>query len=214
MILKLLVSGVVLFGAFFAGQTVSSGPQDEKDAAKKAKEEMAKMMEMYEKAAQPTDIHKALAKLAGKWNQTSKFDGMPGMPPCEGKGTAEYKSIIGGRFVTCDVTGEMPDMTDPTKMKAFTGFQLLGYDTTTKQYQMAWVDNMGTGIWWTTGTPDASGKTVTFDGTAKDVLTPQGRPFRFVWHAESDDKHTLEMWDAMDGKTLTKMGVITETRVK
>ena len=34
MMLKLFVSGFVVVGAFFAGQSVSSAPQDEKDAAK------------------------------------------------------------------------------------------------------------------------------------------------------------------------------------
>jgi hypothetical protein len=35
-----------------------------------------------------------------------------------------------------------------------------------------------------------------------------------VINIESPDKHTIELWDAFDGKTLTKMGTVTETRKK
>jgi predicted small secreted protein len=45
MILKLFVSGLVVFGAFFAGQKVAT-PQDA-DPKKPSPEEMAKMMEVY-----------------------------------------------------------------------------------------------------------------------------------------------------------------------
>jgi hypothetical protein len=41
----------------------------------------------------PGPEHKALQKLVGKWSLTLKLDGN------ETKGTAEFKSILGGQFV-------------------------------------------------------------------------------------------------------------------
>jgi hypothetical protein len=203
MTLKLIVSGLVLFGAFFAGQKAAlSAPQDEKEAAKQAE-----MMMKVAKSAIPGEQHKQLAKMAGKWNQEIKFG------PTANAGTIEYKSIIDGRFVVGHCTSQMPG--PDGKMMPFLGFQLLGYDNVTKQYQSVWVDSMGTGFWACSGPADASGKVVTLEGTMKDVITPEGRPFKFVVKHDGDDKRVIEMWDAMEaGKAPTLQGTITETRAK
>jgi hypothetical protein len=204
MILKLLVSGLVVLGGFFAVTTPA--PQDA--------EEMAKMMAMYEKAATPGAEHKALESLVGKWDQQNKF--MMGGPPMESKGTAEYKSILGGRFVVCDTKSKMtmPGPDGKPVERDFTGFMVLGYDNALKQYQSLWCDSFGTGMFMSTGTADAAGKLVTLEGTMKDVLTPQGRPWKMTILTEGPDKQVTELWDAMDGKTLQKVGIITSTRAK
>jgi len=215
MMLKLLVSGLVVVGAFFAGQSVSSAPQDEKeDAKKKAMEKMMADMQKCVEAAKPGEQHKQLAKLAGKWNQTSKFImPIPDMPPVESTGTMEYKPIIDGRFVISELKSEMPGMDG--KPEPFNGFQILGYNNVTKEYEAVWVDSMTTGLWASHGKADAAGKVITPDGTAKDPITPSGRPFRVVIKIENDDKHMMEWWDSMkDGKTLELLGNMTETRAK
>lgn len=203
MILKLLVSGLVVLGGFFAVTTPS--PQDA--------EEMAKMMAAYEKAATPGEQHKALASLAGKWDQHNVF--MMGGPPQESKGSVEYKSILGGRFVVGHSASKMKMPGPDGKMveREFEGFMVLGYDNVLKQYQSIWCDSMGTGIYMSQGTADAAGK-VTLEGTMKDALTPAGRPFKMTIAHEGPDKSVTELWDAFDGKNLQKMGVITATRAK
>jgi hypothetical protein len=208
MILKLLVSGLLVVGGFFAVNTPAT--QDAQDA-----EKMKEMMAMYEKAAQPGDQHKGLQTLVGKWDQKCEFT-MGGPSPTVSSGTAEYRSLHDGRFVIGENNTKMmmPDATGKMTERPFTGFNLLGYDNVLKQYQSCWCDSMGTGIFWSTGTPDASGKVITYEGSMKDAMTPQGRPWKMVINLESNDKHVIELWDAMDGKTLQKMGVITETRKK
>jgi hypothetical protein len=186
-------------------------PQDEKEAnLKKMMEEMQKVQE----AAKPGPQHAGLAKLVGEWDQTSHFK-MEGMEPCTGTGTCKYRMMLGGRFLVADTDStmkiKMPDGT--TAEQPFQGFMLMGYDNVVKEYQMVWCDAMGSGIYVLTGKADASGKTVTFDGIAKDVMTPEGRPWRTVFKLDSDDQHTLELWDSHNStKTLALMGTIVSKR--
>jgi Protein of unknown function (DUF1579) len=199
MLLKLTLSGLLLAGAYVAGTYAPfTGPQDEKDREK--------MMAAYEKAGQPGEQHKALASWAGKWSQSGEC------PMGKWTGNVEYKSILGGRFVVGEADAKM-QMGD--KAVDFQSFQINGYDNVLKQYQTVWLDSMGTGVYLLPGTADASGKKLTFEGPVKDVLTPNGRPFRVVVTIDGDDKHTTELWDSKkDGKTLEKEATITETRVK
>jgi hypothetical protein len=172
MTLKLCVAGLIAVGAFFAGQG-TSGPQDEKDAAAKKKQEM----EAYMKAATPGAEHQTLATLVGKWEETGTFtDGKP---------------------------MDMP----------FTAMAILGYDNVTKQFQEAWLDSMGTGLYTLAGKADASGKKITMEGIAKDVKTPEGRPWKFVMDLSNADKVTTEMWDTHKG-AMIKVGTITSVRKK
>jgi hypothetical protein len=209
--LKLVVSGLVVAGAFFAGNKVAA-PQDDKKMP--SQDEMAKIMAMYEKAATPSEMHKKLSGLAGKWDQKNTFN--MGGAPQESSGVAEYRELHGGRFVVCETACKMmmPGPDGKPVEKSFSGFNLLGYDNTLKQFQSCWCDSMGTGMFLSTGTPDASGKIITYEGVMKDAMTPNGRPWKMVYSWESDDKHTIELWDAFDGKNLEKMGTIVETRRK
>jgi Protein of unknown function (DUF1579) len=211
MILKVLVSGLVVFGAFFAGQKVAT-PQDA-DPKAPSKEDMAKMMAAYEAAGKPGEPHKGLASLVGTWDQKVVCM-MPGMPQTENTGTAVYKSILGGRFVVEEMNGKMSMPTADGKLetKDFSGFQVMGYDNTLKEYQALWCDSMGTGMFLSTGKADASGKSITYEGIMKDVMTPQGRPWKMVVNLEGPDKHVLDMYDAFDGKNLVKVMTVTETR--
>ena len=201
MMIKLLGSSLLVLGGFLAANV--SAPQDEKQL-----EEMKKMMEAYEKAAQPTDIHKGLASLAGSWDQQCDFGGQAT------PGSVEYRSILGGRFVVGESKMKMA-MPGAPEAKEFEGFHILGYDNVLKQFHSVWTDSMSTGLMFSTGSADASGKVITFESIAKDVLTPQGRPFKMVIKLEGNDKHVVELYDSVkDGKTLEKMGTVTATRKK
>jgi hypothetical protein len=208
MMLKLCAAGLIAVGAFFAGQTVST-PQDDKKQP--TPEDMAK----WEAAKKPGEQHKALAAMAGKWNQKVTMT-MPGYPKQEYDWTAEYKSLHDGRFVTMELAGKMsfPGPDGKIMEMPFNGFEVMGYDNVTKKYQSVWCDNGGTGLFMSEGTADPSGKVITLEGNMKDAMTPQGRPWKMAITLESPDKHLVEMWDAMDGKNLVKVMSIVETRAK
>jgi hypothetical protein len=188
-------------------------PQDEKEAAKKpSAPDHAKNMELYAKANVLGDRHKMVTSWAGTWDLKFVMDGLPG----ESTGTVQYRPILGGRFIAAESAGKMTGMeTDGRKMEMpWEGFQIIGYDNVLAQYQSIWCDSMGTGMWFSTGSEDATGKVITFEGPVKDAVTPEGRPFKLIIKIESDDRHTIEIWDAKDGKTMVRNGVMTETRRK
>lgn len=192
-------------------------PQDEKDAGKKTQDEMTKL----KAAAEPGEIHKKIAKLEGTWDQqmVNTTDGM------SSSGTITYRPVLGGRFILGESKAVMKMGPAAAKMDGtgdghasnevpWEGFQLIGYDNATKKHVTTYSSTMGTGICFLEGTADPSGKVITYEGTMKDAITPQGRPFKVVVNCESDDKTVVELWDSKGGKPLAKSCVITETRQK
>jgi Protein of unknown function (DUF1579) len=215
MLLKALVTAaVVAASVLLAGNSGWSFlPQDEKDAGKKmSQDDMAKVMA----AAQPGEQHKRLAKLEGTWDQkiVNEAEGM------SSSGTVTYKTILGGRFVVGETKATMklpgPDgkANGSSKEHPYEAFQIIGYDNVAKKHTTTYLDSMSTGIFTAEGTADATGKIITYEGTMKDALTPQGRPFKVVVNCESDDKTTIQLWEAKGGGPLAKSCTITETRQK
>ncbi|MEY2504038.1 MAG: hypothetical protein QOJ05_944 [Verrucomicrobiota bacterium] len=125
-------------------------------------EEMKKMMEL----SMLNDNHKLLAATAGNWTNVVKMWMDPKGAPTESKGTAVRKAVMDGRYVTGDYTGsfKMPGADGKMKDMNFKGMSLDGYDNVKQKFVSGWVDNMGTGIYITEGTYDASAKTITYTG--------------------------------------------------
>ncbi|HSS77982.1 MAG TPA: DUF1579 domain-containing protein [Thermoanaerobaculia bacterium] len=132
-------------------------------------------MDAMMKAASPGEPQKKLARLAGDWTFTNTMWMAPGQPPVESKGTMHGVVLMGGRYVEHTWKGDMMGM-------PFEGRGTDGYDNVGKEYVASWVDNMGTGIAYSTGHCDAAGKVCTYSG---------------------------DMWDPMSGKKITTKAVIT-----
>jgi hypothetical protein len=147
----------------------------------------------------PGPQHKQLQALVGKWDlAVSLGDG--GKPA---KGTAEYKAVLGGRFVMeevrCDLFG-----------RSFEWIGIYGYDAAKKKYTAVWVDNLDT----TTeqGEGDAAGKVFTFAGEHDNPRVKGKTKFKWVIAVEAGDKLRVEMKEAgPDGKEAVQL-TITATR--
>src|SRR5262245_4492248 len=134
----------------------------------------------FAKLGQPGAEHERLRGLVGMW--TLSADGT------KESGTAEYKSILGGRFVTEEV--KLP----------LTGFAIewvgiYGFDKWKKKYTAVWVDNLDTGTELAEGLAEVSGNLITFKGEHFDPRT--GKPSPYVWRItrDGDAKITIEMAD-------------------
>jgi hypothetical protein len=125
-------------------------------------DEMKKMMEL----SMLNDNHKLLAATAGNWSYVVKMWMDPKAPPTESKGMAVRKAVMDGRYVTGDYSGsfKMPGADGKMKDMNFKGMSMDGYDNVKQKFVSGWVDNMGTGIYITEGTYDASAKTITYNG--------------------------------------------------
>jgi hypothetical protein len=148
----------------------------------------------------PGPEHKALAKLVGKWSLTVDLGGN------ESKGTAEFKSVLGGLFVqeeaSLDVFGHKMEW-----------IGLYGYNGQKKRLTGVWVDNMGL----TTvgdGQPDPAGKTFRYSGEHPGPQADQPARFRWIITLKDDDKLTIEMFEVVaDGKETSVM-TVNGTRAK
>jgi hypothetical protein len=131
----------------------------------------------------------------------------PSAPPLEGKGTAERKWILGGRFLEEDITGKGPDGSD------FEARGTIGYDNITKKYSYNWVCSMSAAAANGVGSVDESGKDFTFVTEAFCPIQQKQVKMRDEIHIDSPDKHTLTTYQIVDGKEV-KMMEMTVERVK
>jgi hypothetical protein len=115
-------------------------------------------------AAQPGPQHAELMKRAGDYTTTQTFYA-PGAQPQESTGTAKLKSILGGRFLEEENSGE-------SLGQPYTGLRLYGYNNGSKQYEAIWIYNGSTAFLVLDGTSDDNGKTVRYSGA---FLGPGGQ---------------------------------------
>ncbi len=166
------------------------------------------MMEAWKKAVAPGTFHAHLKPLEGRWNIATKWRMTSEQPWEESKGVAEYKWILGGRFIQQTTLG---DPMEPDGDR-FEGMGITGYDNGTKKYTSVWTDNMGTGMMISSGTCDASGKVFTYMGTISDPFTGQPKKEKSVLRIINDGKHVFEMFSiGPDGKEYNSL-IVTYTR--
>jgi uncharacterized protein DUF1579 len=147
----------------------------------------AAMHEAMMKAMTPGEPHKHLAKMAGDWTFTNKMWMAPGQPPMESGGTMHAETILGGRYLQAVWKGNMMGMD-------FEGHGTEGYDNLAKKYVSTWIDNMGTGIMYSTGTCDADGKKCESKGSMIDPMTGKESYMRSVVNWTDDNNFAMQMY--------------------
>jgi Protein of unknown function (DUF1579) len=183
--------------AFTATLAAAADDPKAKAAADQHQAEMAAMM----KAATPGDAHKKLGGMVGTFNADVKMFMAPGAPPTGGGGVSENTWALGGRWVEQQFTGTFMGM-------PFQGIGYTGYDNIKKKYVGTWMDNMMTAMMVSEGTPDASGKSITFTSTMDDPMTGKSSPVKETVTVVDEDHHTLEMWGpGPDGKVFKMMEI-------
>ena len=188
------ISTIINLGTGFAANEASK--MDTKTPADQV------MMEKMKKMTSPSDAHKILEPLAGKWNYTSKFWMTAEGNPEESSGTSEGLMVFGGRFLKEDFKGVW--MNEP-----FNGLGYTGYDNIKEEYTTIWLDNMATGIMKMSGKYDAAKKMISFSGSNSCPLTGEkDRPGRSELTIVDNDHHTYVMYmTAADGKEFKGMAI-------
>jgi uncharacterized protein DUF1579 len=120
--------------------------------------------------------------------------------------TAEYKWILGGRFLEeraqCKLFGQQ-----------FEWLGLYGYDNVAKKYTAVWVDNFGTDTEIGDGQYDAAGKVFNYSGEHYNPRSRAKERFRWVITIESPDRMRIEMYAGEAGKEKC-ISEVTGMRVK
>jgi len=152
--------GVVLLVGF-----VSLGVAEEPAEKNSDSFDSAAMQEMMAKLGAPGKPHKHLQEMVGKYKTISTWI-VPGQPEeSVDEGTAEFKSILGGRFVTQEFDSTYAGQ--PMK-----GFGILGYDNAEEKFVGIWIDNMSTHILHTEGKLDEKTGVMTEKGTCSSPVGP------------------------------------------
>jgi hypothetical protein len=160
------------------------------------------MMKAMMAAMMPGDEHRELASRTGLWNVHSQMWMGPDASPITMDTVATSEMILGGRYLTESVKGSF--MGQP-----FEGRLTTGFDNISKEWWSIWIDNMSTSFTTTSGKADKDG-TIQMKGTMRDVVTPDGRPYRMVIHpAAEDGSLTTEMFDtSADGTEWKVMSMV------
>lgn len=174
------------------------------------------MMKQMMELSKIGENHKLLSSLDGNWDYTIKFwmNPDPSAPPQESKGTATRKSIMGGRYVMMDVSGNMQMPGEDGKMKTtqFKGMGMEGYDNVKKKFVASWIDNMGTGIEFSEGTYDSAAKSFTYTSEIEAIpgMKTQVREVVKV----TDNNHMMLEWYENQGGQEKKTMEINYTKKK
>ncbi len=191
--MKLLIAALAL--ALLGGlacQTTSE-QEDPRDKWGENPMENPEFMEAWMASAAPGEAHQEIAKGAGTWDVVTKMYMEPGAEAQVSAAVAESRLILGGRYLVEEFRGEFEGM-------PFEGQLLLGYDNVGQEYFSVWCDNMSTAAMVARGVKGEDGKVVQI-GTIKDVLTPEGRPYKHVSWSDSDDLQHAAMYDTMPDGT-------------
>jgi len=175
--------------ALVSGGALSAQQEKKPEAGSgMTKEQMESMM----KATAPGEMQKHIGKMAGDWTFTNTMWMAPGEPPMQSSGTMHAESILGGRYVHSVWKGDF--MGQP-----FEGHGTDGYDNISKQYVSSWVDNMGTGILYSTGTCEDGGKKCTVVGESSDPMSGSKVTMKSVMTWIDDNSFKNEMYSKDPG---------------
>jgi hypothetical protein len=183
---------------------LATGPVLAKDKKSEKQMDPQVMMETFKKLSTPGEPHKQLASLAGSWTTKTKEWMEPNKPPMESTGSVEMKTLLDGRFLQQEFTGDM--MGQP-----YSGIGTSGYDNLRKRYVSTWIDSMGTGIFSMEGTASDDGKTITLKGQ-HDVPGGGHMTHRAIWKLVDANTQIFEMYGTHGHGKEMKMMEITYTR--
>ncbi len=154
-------------------------------------------------AGQPGEMHEWLAEDVGEWSGPSKMWTAPGTEPVVSNSSSTVAPIIGGRFFECKVEGEMPGM------GPFEGRCITGFDNVAGNFQVVWMDCMGTGMAIGTGELSSDKKTMTITYTYTCPMKKAPMTFREVTTRTDANHQTQQMWmpDPVTGKEFKMMEI-------
>ncbi len=197
LVIVLLSVALVTTAARFAAPAAPAPQQANGD-------DMQKMMEAAKKWTAPSAAHQKLARFVGKWDVESSMLGQP-----VGKSKAEFRTILGGRFVEAELKGQF------WIKKDYESVYLLGFDNFKQAYVQTSIDNMNTMMLEAQGKADQSGDALILYGKMDEYLTGEiGKEVKYVYRWKDDDHFSIEVHDLAIGESNTKVVEMQYTRAK
>jgi hypothetical protein len=202
---------VVLVGTAVVPLAVADPSKDAKPAAAAGQQPEMQLppgwtpedMQACMAAASPGKMHEHLAKSVGTWQGKNTLWMYPGAQPMKSESTATISPMMDGRYVKCEMSGDMPGM------GPYNGFALYGFDNVSQKFVSTWVDNCGTGMAHGTGELSGDGKTLTWNYAYNCPITKKPTALREVETFASADARKLEIFgiDPKSGKEFKMMEI-------
>lgn len=155
-------------------------------------------MKAYQEFMTPGSMHKWMAKFNGTW-EADITSYMNPTNPDKSKATNVTNTIMNGLYSVGDYTGNMMGM-------PFQGHSIMGYDNAKKIFVNTWIDNMGSGIIYMTGTYNEATKTLHLKGKQTNPIDGKDVDIREEMKIIDDNNYTLVMYGSgTDGKEIKFM---------
>lgn len=147
----------------------------------------------------PGEMHKWLAKSNGTWEAEVTHWMDPAAPPMKSKATVVNSMALNGLYQQSKFAGMMFDA-------PFEGIGTTGYDNAKKMFVSTWIDNMGSGIVYMTGSWDDAAKTLNMKGKQTDPVAGKDCDIREEYKVVDDNTHIMTMYGpGVDGKEMKMM---------
>ena len=173
--------------------------------------EQEDMMAEYMKLAQPSEEHKLLESMVGKWEQTGKYWEKPGAEPTVATGKSVNKIVLGGRFLMSEWEEGEGEMRGK-------GLNMIGFDRRFNRYTLVGFDTWGTYYVTAAGTRDETTNTISMSGEEHDPLGKFTQKYDFIFRFVDDDTYIIELvfkkGPLTEGLPEFKMAETTFTRAK
>jgi hypothetical protein len=169
--------------ALFAAGTICLAEEEQK---------MGEAEAAYMAAGMPGEAHKFLEQMLGSWEVKITYWPAPGAEPVVNKGEAKREMVFDGRFLHTAYKGEFMG-------EEFIGLGYDGYDNLKKKYVGIWMDSVSTGIYYTEGELDDSGKVLTSHGEYVDPMTGKPKKNKSELTIDSQSMHTYVSWEKGEG---------------
>ena len=156
-------------------------------------------MKAWQDFMTPGPMHKWLASQVGTWEAEVSQWMDPTAPPTKSKATDVVTMAMNGLYQVGNFSTNMMGM-------PMMGQSTLGYDNAKKWFVLSWIDNLGSGIVYMTGTYDEKTKTLNLKGKQTDPVTGLDSDIRQENKYLDDNTYTMAMYGAgMDGKEMKFM---------
>jgi hypothetical protein len=154
-------------------------------------------------AGTPGKMHEYLAKGVGVWHGKQSMWMAPGAEPVTNETVSTVTPWMDGRFVKCEMSGEIPGM------GPYTGFGAYGFDNAAGKFVSVWVDNHSTGIMNGVGELSEDGKMLSWKYTFHCPITQKPAVMRDVETVTGPNTKTIEMFsvDPKSGKEYRMMRI-------
>lgn len=153
-------------------------------------------------AMTPGEEHNALASQEGDWTEEITIWMHEGAEPMKNQAKVKIEMILGGRYQQTTHTGEFMGM-------PFEGVGVTGFDNVSKKYSSTWIDNMSTGVMFSSGKMDLKTKAIQYYGEQADPITGKTTKIREVMTHVSESEMHLDMYSTpQGGKEFMSMKII------